>query len=451
MKIGGIGGMGPSPMVDTLIEAERAPIRAAEQRRDQVTHVRDQFKSFDGMLSGLGKSLDGLKSSSAFSKMMVESSHPELLEGTIAAGAKAGVYELEVGGLAKAEKQLVFGFPDKDKSEVGFGFMRVGAGDLVKDVVIDPGSTLSDVAQKINDTNAGVKAMIIDTGDKSDPFRLLVSSLKTGEETVMELDPDTTFTDFKKISEPKDLSAKFEGVDIRRTSNKLEGLIEGVNLEAKRAEPGTKIQIEVKPDVVKTTDGIKDFVKQYNDIIGFAKSQSQVDPSSGKAGQLSGDSAIRSTVRKLQADLGSKTAGGALSLMDIGISTDPRSGNLQVDETKLKDALAKNYDGVTALFANTEGGPGLAQKLSDTVQGLRDRQSGAISTRIKSMEQTLKNQNQQIERQEERLAKKRSQLERTFASLDAKMASMQGTSEFMAARMGGAAVAQPAAAAKAPA
>ena len=118
MKIGGIGGMGPSPMVDTLIEAERAPIRAAEQRRDQVTNVRDQFKSFDGMLSGLGKSLDGLKSSSAFSKMMVESSHPELLEGTIAAGAKAGVYELEVGGLAKAEKQLAFGFPDKFRQSI---------------------------------------------------------------------------------------------------------------------------------------------------------------------------------------------------------------------------------------------------------------------------------------------------------------------------------------------
>lgn len=435
MKIGGIGGgMNGVAMVDSIMEAERVSVRSAEQRREKTTSVRDQLKSFDGILTGLGKSLDGLKTPTAFSKMTVESSHPELLGGTVAAGAKSGIYEMEVGSLAKAERQLAFGFNDADKTEVGFGHMKVGAGDLVKDLTIEPGSTLNDVVRTINDSDAGVRAMVINTGFKEDPFRLLVSSLKSGEDTVVELDEDTTFTEFKQITAPKDLNVKFEGVDVKRDTNKLEGLIEGVNLEAKRAEPGTRIQVEIKPDVVKTSEGISEFVKQYNDVIGFAKGQSQVDPSTKKAGLLSGDSALRGAVRKLQSEVSARTVGGGLSLVDIGITTDPFSGNLKVDESKLTDALSKNYEGVAALFANTEAGPGLAQKLSDSISQMRDRQSGLVSTRLKGFDQTIKNQNQQIERQEGRMAQKREQLQRTYANLESKMASMQGTSDFLGAR-----------------
>lgn len=433
MKIGGLSQVGGPSMVDALMDAERVPIKAAEQRRGRVATTRDQFKSFDNILSGLGTSLESLKSPSNFAKMALESSHPDLLDGTLAAGAKAGVFEFEVANLAKAEKQLAFGFADKDKTEVGFGHMRVGAGDLVKDITIEPGSTLSDVAQRINDSESGVRAMIVNTEMKEDPFRLLVSSLDSGEETVMELDPDTTFTEFKQLTAPRDLNVKFEGVDVRRETNKLDDLIEGVSLRAKASEPGTRIQVEIKPDLEKTSDGVKDFVKNYNEVIGFAKTQSQIDPQTGKAGLLSGDSALRGAVRKLQANVSTKSAGG-LTLMDAGITTDPHSGQLRIDEAKLKDVMSKDFDGVAAIFANSESGPGLAQKLSDSLQHLRDRQSGAVTTRLKGMEQTIKNQDRQIQRQEERMTSKRAQLERTFASLDAKMATMQGTSQFLGAR-----------------
>ncbi|MCX6123394.1 MAG: flagellar filament capping protein FliD [Proteobacteria bacterium] len=422
MKIGGVSGMAGSGVLESMIDAERAPIRSSEQRRERTTNVRDQFKSFDGMLTGLGKSLDGLKTSSAFSKLAIESSHPDLLDGTVAVGAKPGIYELEIDHLAKAERQLAYGFSDADKTAVGFGYMRVGAGNLIKDVTIEPGSTLNDVAQRINESEAGVRAMVINTGMKENPFRLLVSSEKTGEDTVLELDPDTTFAEFKQIASPRDLNVKFEGVDVRRETNKLDNLIEGVNLQAKRAEPGTKVQVEIKPDIPKTSDGIKDFVKQYNEVVGFAKKQSQIDPNSGKPGLLSGDSAIKGAVRKLQGDVSSKSLGG-LSLAEVGITTNPHSGELQVNEEKLTEALSKNYEGVASLFATTESGPGLAQKLSESV-----------STRVKGMNQYIKNQNQQSERQEARASKKKEQLERTFASLDAKMAAMQGTSEFLGAR-----------------
>ncbi|MCX6117014.1 MAG: flagellar filament capping protein FliD [Proteobacteria bacterium] len=434
MKIGGIGGAGSSPMVDAIMEAERIPIQSATSRKEKTAGVKDTLKSFDGLLSNFGNSLNDLKNPSTFAKLAFESSHPDLIDGKILANAKPGNYEFEIEGLAKSEKQLAFGFPDADKSPVGFGFMRVGSGDLAKDLEIPPGSALKDVAAAINDADAGVKAMIVNTGMAEDPFRLMVSSLKQGSEAIVEIDRDTTFTEFKQIVSPQDLKAKFEGVDIKRATNSFSDLIEGVHLDAKRAEAGTKIEINIKNDVDKTGNGIKDFVKQYNELTSFAKTQSKVDPDTGKAGILSGDSSLRSSIRKLQSELGQSGKSGNLSLADIGITTDPFSGSLKVDESKLTDALSKNFDGVTSLFANSSQGPGLAQKLSESVKQLQDRQSGAIATRIKGLDQRIKTQDKEISRQEERLVTKRATLERTFASLDAKMAGMDSTSQFLNAR-----------------
>ncbi len=440
MKIGGVGSLGPSmglngpSTVDTLMEAERIPVKTATERRDKVGTTRDQLKSFDGLLSSFSKTLDGLKKPTDFTKLKIESSHPELLEGTISSGAIPGSFEFEIESLAKAERQLAHGFPDKDKSEVGFGYMRVGSGDLVKDITIEPGSTLNDVVNAINSVDAGVKAMVVNTGMKEDPFRLLVSSIDSGEDAIMEIDEDTTFTEFKNIVKPRNLAVKFEGVDVQRTTNKIDDLIDGVNLNAKLAEPGTKIQVDIKHDVEKTGDGVKDFVKHYNELISFAKKESQIDPTTGKPGTLSGDSSLRSAVRNLQSSVSNRTGGSTLSLMDAGITTDPFSGELKVDEAKLKDALTKNYDGVSAIFANVEGQPGLAQKLSDSVKQLRDSQTGAIATRIKGLDNRIKTQDQEIARKEERIQQKRAQLERTFAALDTKMAGLESTGQFLNAR-----------------
>ena len=436
MKIQGLGGFSGPGMVDSILENERLPINSAKERKDRVSADRNEFKTFDGLLDSFGKSLDGIKTKSGFTKLTFESSHPELLEGSISNLAQPGTYEFEVEGLAKQSRELGFGFADKDKTPVGFGFMRVGVGDTLKDVTIPPGSTLQDVAQKINDSAAGVKAMVINTGEKDDPFRLMVSSIESGKDAVMSIDPDTTFNEFKGIASPQDLKMKFEGVDVSRAGNKLDDLIDGVSLKAKQAAPGTKIQVDVKQDVDKTSQGIKDFVKQFNDISSFARNQTAVNPSTGKAGPLSGDSALRTSIRQLQSNISGSKIGAGMSLADIGITTDPHSGGLTVDENKLKDALTKDYDGVSSVFANSEGGPGLAQRLSDTVHQLRDRQTGAVSQRIKGMDQRIKQQEKDISRGEERLADKRKHLEKTFASLDSKMAGMQNTSEFLNQRFG---------------
>ena len=107
---------------------------------------------------------------------------------------------------------------------------------------------------------------MINTGYKPDPFRLLTMSEDTKEEAKIILDPDTTFLEFKEQVIGKNLEVLFEDVPVTDPDNKLSELITGVDLDIKRAAPGTKVTISVAHDIETTITGIEEFVNKYNEI-----------------------------------------------------------------------------------------------------------------------------------------------------------------------------------------
>lgn len=417
-------------MIDQMTAVDVSSIDSTKRHREAAVSKKNEFQNLGSLLSKLQSTTDQMKMPSTFRKLAVDSSLPDILTAEISGNPELGNYELEIEGIARSEKQLSFGFPDKDKTPVGFGFMRIAMGDQARDVTIEPGATLRDVAGKINDSVEGVRATVINTGSKEDPFRLMVSSINSGDEAVIEIDPDTTFTEFQRQTKGQDLKVKFEGVDVTRPNNSLADLIEGVNLKAAKAAPGTPVTLNVRHDVDKTSDGVKDFVKQYNEVQAFGRKQTQIDATTGAAGLLAGDSSLRQVTRSLQSSMASS------SLWEVGISTNAKTGELVLDESKLKDALSKDYDKVMAIFASTDSGPGLAARMSDAIKALQDRTSGAVATRVKGIEQRIRSQDQDIARKEERMAQRRAQLQRSFASLDSKISGIQSQGQALSARFG---------------
>ena len=203
-----------------------------------------------------------------------------------------------------------------------------------------------------------------------------------------------------------------------------------MNLKASKAAPGTNVTINVRHDVDKTADGVREFVKNFNEIQSFGRKQSQVDPATGRAGQLSGDSSMSQVTRSLQSSM------SGLPISVAGLSTNPKTGELQLDENKLKEALTGDFDGIAKIFASSESGPGLAARMSDAIKSLQDRTSGAVATRMKGIDQRIKAQDQDIAHKEERMTQRRAQLQKTFASLDTKMATLNSQGQFLSGRMG---------------
>lgn len=437
---GGGSGMIPPKLVEDLIAAQKIPVDTAKKRKETIEVEKGEVTKFQGYLNELDSVLNTLKTRADFYRMKLESSHPDILDGQVDANVSPGAYEFEVRGLAKTEKELAYGFPDKDQSAVGFGYMLIERDDKEQvEVTIEPGSTLEQVARQINDAEAGVKAMVVNTKYKPDAYRLLVISEQSGKEAKVKIDEDTTFLEFKEQVTGRNLDLLFEDVPVTDEDNTVEELLDGVVLFAKRGEPGTRVQINISPDIDATLEGIKTFVEKYNQVSGFVHQQFIVDEKSGKAGVLAADSTLRSVMRSLQGTFAfpAKVGGKYETIAQIGITTDPKTGDLRMDDTKVKQALAEDYDGVAALFIRSQDGDGIAERMAQRLKSFRDPASGAVKSRIRALDTIISNADKDIERRERQLEQREQMIRQRFTALEGRLSGLQAQGNFLSQRFGG--------------
>lgn len=437
-------GSGIDPqLVNKLVELERQPIKKIETRKKDLEEERKQFREFTKLVSDLGQTLNALRNPSDFRKLKLESSHPDMLDGTVDNLAVPGSYEIEIRHLAKSQKLLAEAFPDKDQTPVGFGYMTIELDDgKTFDIDIDPdASTLDEVARHINEANAGCKAIIINTKENLedsdlDSFRLLVISEKSGKAGKVYIDPDTTYLEFKEQMTGRNLEMLFEDVPVFDEDNTVEGLMPGLVLNAKRAEPGTKITLKVDFDTEKTFESISGFVDAYNKVSEFIDKQFQVDPSTNRAGTLSKDNTLKQLQRSLQSSLQYQGNGKFRNLAEIGITSDPKTGTLKIDATKVKKALADDYQGVAELFVQTERGAGFGTRMSDTVRNAQNQQTGVIGSKEREYKRTLTSFDDDIARKERAAAQRAEGIKRKFAALEGLINGMNSQGQAIAARLG---------------
>ncbi len=435
-----VAGIDPST-IDQLIEVQKAPIESAKKKRAATEGNKKEYEKFQGLLGGLDTTLSGLKTRVDFYKLKLDSSHPDIIDGSVTPGALIGNYEFEVRGMARTAKELALGFPDKDSTPVGFGYMQIQREDMEDpvEITIDPGMTLSKVAQTINDSKAGVKAMVINTKLTDEPFRLLVISEKSGREARVNIDPDTTFLEFKEQVRGQNLDVLFEDVHVTDVQNRLTELIDGVALDVKKAEPGTKVEVKVNFDMDKTFEAIKAFVDKYNDVAKYISDQFQKQ-ADGKYGPLMGESSIKTVMRGLQETLYGKPSSEGqkfANLADIGITTESKTGLLKMEDSKVKQSLSDDYEGVAQLFIRSETSQGMADALAQKLRSYRDPGSGVVKTRITGFDRQMQTQDKEIERQTRLAEAKENQIRRQFGTLSGTLSSLKSQGDFLKAKIGG--------------
>ncbi|MBP6217436.1 MAG: flagellar filament capping protein FliD [Oligoflexales bacterium] len=429
-------GIDPS-MVQKLIDVQKAPVEAAKKRKEVTITEKKEVEKLATMLSDLDTALNAIKTKYNFYKLKLDSSHPDIIDGSVSPGALIGTYEFEVRSLARSEKELAFGFPDKDQTPVGFGYMEIVKDDGEKfEVVVDPGMTLKDVATRINDSAAGVKAIVVNTKYEPEPYRLLVMSEKSGKESRIFIDPDTTYLDFKEQVKGRNLDALFEDVPVTNSDNTMNELIDAVSLTARRSEPGTRVQVSILHDVEETMKSIKTFVEKYNSVATFINGQFAQNPETGTYGLLSGDSSIKYVLRQLQSSFSAFGVAGKKfsTVAEIGITTNSKTGQLNLDENKVRAALAEDYEGVAKLFIQTENSHGIAEIMSDKIKTFRDPAVGAMKSKVRGLERIIENQDKDIARRQKQLENSEKNITRQFTALEGTLADLQSQGDFLKAR-----------------
>lgn len=367
----GVGsGVLNADLVDSLVSAERKPVEA---------RLNFDVKRTEALLSAYGKlrsavtelrlPMRQLSSADAMRAFNATSSNADVAVSVDSKSASRGTYSIDVATLAKSQSLASTALPDKDTTTIGTGELTISSGDSAKTLTIDTSNnTLQGLANAINDLDMGVSAGVIDTGSG---FRLVMSSEKTGIANAIQItanDSDGNSTDTLGLSQfvfdgttnnltetvaAQDASLTVNGISITRSTNTIEGVVEGLTFDLKAA--GASSTVKVTQDTGAVADKVQSFVDKFNALQSTIKQLAGYDVESQQGGILNGDSTVRSIQNQLRGILGRVVPGlenaSVRSLADVGVTTNFETGGLNFDRSKFVSQLEKHPDDVTALFA----------------------------------------------------------------------------------------------------
>ena len=311
-------------------------------------------------------------------------------------------------------------------------------------------TTLSGLADLINnDTdNPGVTATVIDDGDSTNPYRLVLQSNTSGEDKrisfVAQL-PDMTMAE-QQGAGATSLNANFtiDGILYQRQSNTITDVMSGVTLNLVGAGSATATVVSNDTEL---SDKITNFVKVYNDAVKEIEDNVAWDEETEEFGILA-----RTTVRDITYSLqnlmtstvSADSTGTVKSMFDLGleygrggISFDS-SGNeielptISIDSDTLAAAIADNATALQSFFLGDEanGITGFADLVNDRLRTLTtgnsqiEAEKSAAQTRISDLELA-------IESETDRLNKKYDLMAKQFIELDRYMNQMTSISSYL--------------------
>ncbi|NMT65248.1 flagellar filament capping protein FliD [Marinobacter orientalis] len=371
----GVGsGVLTSDLVDQLVAAERKP---TENRLTQKTERTEALLSAYGKLRSavteLRLPMRQLSSPDNLKAFSASSSNEGIGVSVDSTKASRGTYSVEVTSLASAQALASNDvFDDRDSTSVGQGTLTLNVGDKITNVTIDSSNdTLQGLANAINDSDAGVSAGVIDTGNG---FQLVLSADETGTANAVSIsvsgDTGGTDTDGQGLSRfafntgmdagaglqetiaATDAVMNINGVEITRSTNSFENVIDGLTFDITATGTST---IKVEQDLGAVADRVQGFVDKFNSLQSTIDSLAGFNAEAGRGSLLTGDSTIRGIQNQLRQILTRVVPGlensGVRSLADVGITTNFETGGLEFDRAAFEEKLKSNPDDVTALFA----------------------------------------------------------------------------------------------------
>ncbi|MBL6814505.1 MAG: flagellar filament capping protein FliD, partial [Pseudomonadales bacterium] len=354
--LGAGAGFDTKKIVEALVNAERVPTEA---------RINSKIAESDAKISGLGKAVsvlnvvkdaaERLNDAKDFNTFTVNNSQESAFSATSTTSARAGSNNITVSQIAQEQRSVSNAFASEtnafNTNPITVSISVGSSNPTTTDITVTDAS-LQGTVSAINAANLGVTAEIVDTGAASDRYRIQLIG-ETGAENAFTLTSSDSALTFSSVQTATDAQLNVNGIDFTRSSNVIDDVLTGVTLSLNTVTSGTA-NLSINQDDSQARANIVDFVAIYNE----AQRQLKELSNSSIGGELAGDSIFRSltsSLRSLVLGTSSSASGNVSNLSDMGISVS-RSGELNVDDTKLDNALANNYADVVKMFsANTDG------------------------------------------------------------------------------------------------
>ena len=353
--LGAGAGFDTKKIVEALVNAERAPTEA---------RINSKIAESEAKISGLGKAVsilnvvkdaaNRLNDAKDFNTFTLSNSQESAFSASSTTSARAGSNNVTVSQIAQEQRSVSNAFASETNAFSSNPItvsISVGSSNPTTTDIIVTDASLQGTVSAINAANLGVTAEIVDTGDASDRYRIQLIG-ETGAENAFSLTSSDSTLSFSSVQSATDAQLNVNGIDFTRSSNVIDDVITGVTLSLNTVTNGAA-NLSINQDDSQSRANIVDFVTIYNE----AQRQLKELSNSSIGGELAGDSIFRSltsSLRGLILGTSSSASGNISNLSDMGISVS-RTGELDVDDTKLDNALANNFADVVTMFsANTD-------------------------------------------------------------------------------------------------
>ncbi len=292
---------------------------------------------------------------------------------------------------------------------------------LATEIQITDEDTLSDIADKINDANAGLSAAIIDDGTTLNSKRLVLNSDKSGSDGALIVNTTGIDLGLTITSHAADAVLRVGAnpatafVTTSSTNRFNSGLNALIDIKSVSQDPVT---VTIDRDQDNLVKSVQSFIDAYNRIVDAAAELTKFDPETGQRGALQGEGIVLRLLQRLSSEVTKPIGnldGPYRSLSDLGI-TFTTGGKLAKDDEVLKAAFAENPGAVRQFFTAEE--TGFSDRFEATIDAFTDPFTGAISIQSNGLQDSLKSIDDRIGVLNEILENKRTRLVEQFARME---------------------------------
>ena len=237
-------------------------------------------------------------------------------------------------------------------------------------------------------------------------------------------------------------------VRIQSPQNKnIKNVLPGTSLQIKQTTT-SPVSVKIRADNDKIIEKLKEWVEDYNTLLGYLRlnmrttNETEIPPpnsgnqarSKDRGGYFATDSTARQLVAQLHTVVATVYPNSTKSfrvLAEIGISTgrigaqweDIRGGKLEVDETKLRNAVEERVNQVQNLFRfdadkDLRIENGVAYKMSYILKPYIQSSTGLLSSRINLIKDKISTNKDDIYRRELVLERRKQSLREQFGRME---------------------------------
>jgi flagellar hook-associated protein 2 len=435
-----VSGIDTGAMISSLVAAAAKPLDVIKNQKATAQDRKDAYDTLGSRLDALGTALAGLDTLEEFRSVTGTTSDDSALGITVGGDAVVGRFSVKVDQLAAAAMSVSDGFASRtDSGAVATGTLKITVGSTATEITVGSSqSSLDGLAKAINEQVDGVTAYVMETGDATKPYRLVISGDDTGAENAVSIDTSGldgstgTIPTMTEVTAAQDAQLEVNGITITSSQNEVSGAIQGVTFNA-REVTSSAVTVNVARDTATMTTKMKAVVTAYNSIMSYIRGQKSYNPDENIRGAFVGESQPNTVMQRMQSMMASTfTATGSLStLSSIGITTE-QDGDIKLDEDVLHTALTSHFEDVVSLF--TTESTGVAASLTTMIDGFTG-DSGTVAGRSDSLATQLDTFDQRISAFQDKLDGYRSRMEKQFTNMEIAMARFQSAQSQLLALM----------------